>query len=146
MEHSLLHGLRLTGLFTVLGGCVFILGLLRPACRRLPPDSSRAAFAVVLSATVARCSLVGALVAAAATVLDLIVLAAETQGRTPFGGVELALVARLALRTTTGQLALAGIVCLVLAASAIRTRGQSRWTLATVLGIGAVWCTALASH
>src|SRR5262249_8018258 len=70
----------------------------------------------------------------------------ETQGRTPFGGVELTLVARLALRTTIGQLALAGIACFVLTASAIRTRSPSRWRLATVLSAGAVWRTALASH
>src|SRR5262245_7683836 len=146
MEHSLLHGLQLTGLFIVLGGCIFVLGLLRPACRRLPPDSSRAALAVVLSASVARWVVLGAVVAAAATFLDLLVLAAETQGRTPYRGVELALVARLALRTTVGQLALASIACLVLGASVARVQSPFRWSVVTVLGAGAAWCTALASH
>jgi copper transport protein len=146
MEHSLLHGLQLTGLIVVLGGCIFILGLLRPACRRLGPDTARETLADALSAGGARWVAVGALIAASATFLDLFVLAAETQGLTPFGGVELALVARLALRTTVGQLALARIACLVLAAAATRVPGPSRWSIVAVLGAGALWCTALTSH
>jgi putative copper export protein len=146
MEHSLLHGLQLAGLIVVLGGCIFLLGLLRPACRRLGPDPARETLAGALSAGVARWVAVGALIAGLATFLDLFVLAAETQDRTPFGGVELALVARLALRTTVGQLALARIACLVLAAAATRIPGPSRWSIVAALGAGALWCTALTSH
>jgi copper transport protein len=146
MEHSLLHGLQLTGLIVVLGGCIFMLGLLRPACRRLGPDPARETLAGALSAGVARWVAVGALIAGLATFLDLFVLAAETQDRTPFGGVALALVARLALRTTVGQLALARIACLVLAAAATRIPGPSRWSIVAALGAGALWCTALTSH
>src|SRR5215510_5905585 len=146
MEHSLLHGLQLTGLIVLLGGCVFVLGLLRPACRRLRPEAARDTLAGDLLASAARWAVVGALIAALATFLDLFVLAAETQGQTPFGGVEWTLVARLALRTTVGQLALARIACLVLAAVAIRVPGPSRWSIVAVLGAGALWCTALTSH
>jgi putative copper export protein len=148
MEHSLLHSLQLTGLIVVLGGCIFILGLLRPACRRLGPDPARETLAGALSAGVARWVAVGALIAAAATFLDLFVLAAETQNVTPFGGVELALVARLGLRTTVGQLALARIACFVLAAAATRAPapGPGRWSIVAAVGAGALWCTALTSH
>jgi copper transport protein len=146
MEHSLLHGLQLTGLILLLGGCVFTLGLLRPACQRLGPEPARETLASALSASVARWAAAGALVAASATFLDLFVMAAETQGQTPLGGVELTLVARLALHTTVGQLALARIACLVLAAAATRMPGPARWSIVAGLGAGALWCTALASH
>ena len=146
MEHSLLHGLQLTGLIVVLGGCIFVLGLLRPACRRLGPEPADDTLAGALSERVAWWVALGAMTAALATFLDLFVLAAETQDQTPFGGVDLALVTRLALRTTVGQLAMARIAVLVLAAGATWLPDPSRWRLVGVLGAGALWCTALTSH
>jgi putative copper resistance protein D len=146
MEHSLLRALQLAGLIVALGGPVFIVGLLGPACRRLGPDPARETFAGALSDGVARWVAVGALTAGLATFLDLFVQAAEIQGRTPFGGVELALVGRFATGTTFGQLALVRIACLVLAAAATRLRGRFRWGVIAVLGAGALGCTGLASH
>jgi putative copper export protein len=146
MEHSLLHGLQLTGLVVVLGGCVFVLGLLRPACRRLGREPAGDTLAGALSRGVAWWVALGAVTAALATFLDLFVLAAENQDQTPFGGVDLALVTRLALQTTVGQLALARIAVLVLAAAATWLPDPSRWRLVSVLGAGALWCTAFTSH
>ena len=41
MEHSFLRALQLAGLIVALGGPIFILGLLSPACRRLGPEPAR---------------------------------------------------------------------------------------------------------
>ena len=146
MEHSLLHALQLAGLIVALGGPVFILGLLSPACRRLGPEPARETLAGALSAGVARWVAAAALTAGLATFLDLFVQAAEIQGLSPLGGVELALVRRFATGTTFGQLALLRIACLVLAAAATRLRGPRRWGVLAVLGAGALGCTGLASH
>jgi putative copper resistance protein D len=146
MEHSLLRALQLAGLIVAVGGPVFILGLLSPACRRLGPEPARDALAGALSDGVARWVAAGALTAGLATFLDLFVQAAEIQGTTPFGGVELALAGRFATGTTFGQLALARIACLVLVAATTRLRGPRRWGVIAVLGAGALGCTALASH
>ena len=54
MEHSLLHALQLAGLIVALGGPVFVLGLLSPACRRLGPEPARETLAGALSDGVAR--------------------------------------------------------------------------------------------
>ena len=146
MEHSLLHGFQLTGLIVALGGPVFVLGLLLPACRRLGPEPARDGLAGALSDRAARWVAVGALTAGMATFLDLFVQVAEIQERSPFGGVEPALVARFATATTVGQLALARIAFLVLTAAATRVRGALRWGAIAVLGVGALWCTGLTSH
>jgi putative copper export protein len=146
MEHSLLHGLQLTGLIVVLGGAIFILGLLRPAGRRLGSDPVRDALAGVLSAGVARLVALGAVTAGLVTFVDLFVQAADTQGQTLFGGVDLALVGRFATGTAVGQLALARIALLVLVAAATRVTDPPRWIAVTAFGIGALVCTALTSH
>lgn len=146
MEHSLLRALQLAGLIVALGGPVFILGLLNPACRRLGPEPARETLAGALADGVARWVAAGALTAGLATFLDLFVQAAESQGKTPFGGVELALVGRFATGTIFGQLALMRIACLVLAAAATQLRGPRRWGVIALLGAGALWCTGLTSH
>jgi putative copper export protein len=146
MEHSLLHGLQLTGLIVALGGPVFVLALLQPACRRLGPEPARDILATALSASAVRWVAIGALTAGLATFLDLFVQVAEIQGQTPYGGVDLALLGRFATRTTVGQLALARIVLLLMVAAVTRARGPTRWGAIAALGAGALWCTGLASH
>jgi putative copper export protein len=146
MEHSLLHGLQLTGLIVALGGPVFVLALLRPACRRLGPEPARDILAAALSVRAARWVAIGALTAGLATLLDLFVQAAEVQGLAPYGGVDWTLLGRLATRTTVGQLALARIALLLLVAAVTRAPGPTRWGAIAALGAGAVWCTGLASH
>lgn len=146
MERSLLHGLELTGLLVALGGPIFILGLLRPACRRLGPEPAREVLAVALSASVARWVAIGSFTAALATFLGVFVQVAEAQGHTLFGGIDPALVGRFAMRTTVGRLALARIACLTLVAVATRLPGPSKWGTIAVLGAGALWCTGLTSH
>ena len=146
MEQSLLHSLQLTGLIVALGGPVFVLGLLEPARRRLGREPARDALADALSAGAARWVAVGALIAALAACLDLFVRAAETQGQTPLGGVDPALVARFATATTVGKLTLARVAFLALAAAATRMPGPARWPGVAALGVGAMWCATLTSH
>lgn len=146
MEHSLLHGLQLTGLIVLLGGSLFVLGLLQPVCRQLGPHPARDALASALASDVARRVSVAAVAAGLATLLDLFVQVAETQGRTPFGGVDLKLVGRFATETTVGQLALARTTFLLLAAITARMREPPAWSAIGALGVGALWCTSLASH
>src|SRR5262245_40508222 len=143
MEHSLLHGLQLAGLLVVVGGSLFVLGLLRPGCRRLGPEPTRPALACALSANSARLVSIAAVTAALASFLDLFVQVADVHGQTALGGIELALVGRFASWTTVGQLTLARIACLVLAAAATRMPDRQRWSAIAVLGAGALWCTSL---
>src|SRR5262245_50528148 len=127
MEHSLLHGLQLTGLLVLLGGAIFVLGLLQPACRRLGLDPARDRLAGALSDSAARWVTAAALVAAVATILDVFVQVAETLGVAPFGVLDPGLVRRFATGTVVGQLALTRVASLVLAAAVTRIPGALHW-------------------
>ena len=146
MEHSLLHAVQLTGLIVVLGGPVFVVGLLGPARRRLGRSAERDALGDLLSAGAARWVAAAAICAALAALLDLFVRVAETQGQTPFGGVELARMGRFVTGTTVGKLSLLRIAFLVLAAAATRMPGPARWHAVAAFGGGALCCAALTSH
>jgi putative copper resistance protein D len=143
MEHAALHALQLIGLILALGGPLLVLILLRPAARAHPVD---AGFLQQLTSCHAEWVVRGALVAAAAVVLDLFVLTAEVEGRTVFGGVDPQLVFVFVTQTTVGRLALARVGFLVLGAAVMRWATPARWWLAMLCCFGALVCAGLVSH
>ncbi len=146
MEHSALHALQLIGLIIALGGAFLIVAFLRPALRSLGPNSARDDFSRRLRDTIAQWVVRGALTAAMATLADLFVQVAEVQGKTIFGGVDLALVVRFATQTTVGQLSVARAALLLLAAGAGGLASERKWSIVIALGMSAVVCTSLVSH
>ena len=147
MEHSLLHALQLAGLIVALGGPVFVLGLLRPACRRLGPEPARDTLAGALSDGAARWVAAGALTAGLATFLDLFVQAAEIQGQTLVRRRRAG--ARRPLRDGD-HLRTAGARCASPVSCWRRRRpgcaAHAGGASIAVLGAGALGCTGLTSH
>lgn len=146
MEHSALHALLLTGLILALGGPVAVLWLLVPSARGCGIEAESKSILRALLRSAARWTTCGALAAAFATFVDFFVQVAELQGGTVFGGVDFSLVIRFASRTTVGQLCLARIGLLLLAACATRLRGLRGWRVTAVLAFGAVILSSLVSH
>ncbi len=130
MEHAALHGLILVGLILALGGplAAALLG-----AGAAPPG---------LLARIARTTALGAAVAAAGTLLDLVVQVAEVQGRTVFAGLDLEMLTRFATATTVGRLCLARAAMLALAAGFARRS----WKVTGVCAFAAVIFTSLVSH
>ncbi len=130
MEHAALHALLLVGLMLSLGGplAAVLLHLAGAPAGIIP--------------RVARLTTRGALLAAAATVIDLGVQVAEVQGQTVFAGVSFELLRHFVAETTVGHLALARAGCLLLAALLARRS----LTFAGIAALGAVIATSLVSH
>ncbi|MDB6110337.1 MAG: Copper resistance domain protein [Pedosphaera sp.] len=146
MEHSLLHALALAGLITAVGGPLLILGLLRPAERAWGIESEQDEFGRALGKGAARWVVCGALLAAAATLLDLFVQVAELRGKTVFSGVDIAEIVRFATRATVGRLSLARAGALLLMAAATLVPGRHKWSVTGLLGCSAIVLTSLVSH
>ena len=157
MEHSALHALLLTGLIAALGGPLAMCWIILPSGRSLASGPEQNRLLADLGASVAKWVFIGALVAALASVLDLFVEVAELQGETVFGGADPGLVARFAVHTGVGCLALARIGLLLLTAIAARMvwRGSkeaasapaySRWLPVAALALGVVVVTSFVSH
>ena len=118
MEHSALHALLLTGLIVALGGGWAMVGIILPAVRGLGAGAERDRVASDLGRCIAKWVVRAALAAALASTLDLFIQAAELEGRTVFGGVDLGLVARFATQSEVGRLVLLRIGLLLLTAAA----------------------------
>jgi putative copper export protein len=146
MEHSLLHALTLAGIIGAVGGPLFMLGLLRPAERALGIELDRNETGQALSRGAARSVVFGALLAAAATLLDLFVQVAELRGKTVLSGVGMAELVRFATQTTVGRLSLARAGTLLLMAPAALLLGRHRWYVTGLLGGSAIVLTSLVSH
>jgi len=155
MEHSALHALLLTGLIAALGGPLAMCWIILPSSRSLASGPERNTLLAGLGASIARWIFIGALVAALTSVLDLFVEVAELRGETVFGGADPGPVARFAVHTGVGCLALARIGLLLLTAIAARLvcRGGNeaappygRWLPVTALALGAVVATSFVSH
>jgi copper resistance protein D len=146
MEHSVLHGLELAGQIIALGGALFVLCLVGPARRALGRGPGLKQVTGLVTGAAARWLAWGALGAAVATGLNLLVEAEETQNRTVFGGIDLGLVARFALGTRVGRMSLERIGVLVLTAAAARWGGRGKWWLALGGTLGGIVLTSLVSH
>ncbi len=127
MEHSVLHGLELAGQIVALGGALFVLCLVGPARRALAREPGLEEVTGLITGPAARWAASGALVAAVATGLNLLVEAEETQNRTVFAGIDLGLVAKFALATSIGRMSLGRIGVLVLTAAVARWGGRGKW-------------------
>lgn len=138
MEHSLLHTLQLLGLVVATAGPLLVLllarGLLGTRAVQQLPDRWR------------RTSRNAASIGAAAVALDVFVQVAEAEGRTVFGGVELAQVAAFLSTTTVGHLAVLRVACFLLAALALVSSARPAWWLSLLACLGATVATAWVSH
>jgi putative copper resistance protein D len=146
MEHSALHALELLGQVITLGGAFFVLGLLRPASRLVAGDSEQENLKEAMLAASTRWVIWGALGAALATALSILVDTAETQIATIFGGVSPALVVKFALHTHVGRLSMMRIGVLLLTAAVARCRGTAKWWLVLVGALAGVALTGMVSH
>jgi copper resistance protein D len=147
MEHSALHALELLGQVITLGGAFFVLGLLGPASRAVAGDSQQQQnLKEAMLAASTRLVTRGALGAALATALAILVDTAETQIATIFGGVEPALVVKFALHTHVGRLALMRIGILLMTAAAARLRSTGKWWLVLAGALTGVALTGMVSH
>ncbi len=145
MEHSLLHGLQLCGIVTVIGGPVLMLGMVFPALRRIGPGP-KPALADALAVSVERWTAYGALLGALAALLNVLVDVAELDNRTIFGGVDAGTILRFIHVTTVGHFSLARLAALLLALIAVRLRGQWKWWLVLACSLAAAIFTGMVSH
>jgi putative copper resistance protein D len=146
MEHSALHALELLGQVIALGGAFFVLGLLRPASRAVADNPQDETLKEAMLAASTRWVIWGALGAALATALSILVDTAETQIATIFGGVSPALVVKFALHTHVGRLSLMRIGMLLLTAAVARWRGRAKWWLVLAGALAGVVLTGMVSH
>ncbi len=153
MEHSVLHGAQLVGALLALGAPLLVLLVLLPA-RAATLTSAAGRLSDEMLARSARWAATGALVAAVACFLNLVVQVAEFEGVTLLGGAEPALVWRFATATTVGRLAVLRGVLLVLAWRAARrlahdaprARTRAGWLAVLLLTLGALLTSALVTH
>ena len=146
MEHSALHALELIGQVITLGGAFFVLWLIGPASRALKGHSGHEELKAAMTVAAVRWVTWGALGAALATALNLLVQVEETQGRTVFGGVELSLAIKFAVVTRVGQFSLIRIGILLVTAAVVRFTGAWKWWLVLAGAFGSVVFTSFVSH
>ena len=154
MEHSLLHALQLIGVLLALAAPILALVVLLPARDRAALTSAAGRLSDDLLQSCARCAALGALVAALACFLNLVVQVAEFEGVTVLAGADAALVWRFATATTVGRLAVArGLLLLVASAvlwstrrSPRRARTRAAWLLPLLLSATAILAAASVSH
>jgi len=154
VEHSVLHATQLIGVLLTLAAPILALVVLLPARDAAALTSAAGQLSDGLLARAARCAALGALVAAAACFLNLLVQVAEFEGVTVLAGPNLGLVWRFASATTVGQLALlrgllllaASAACFRIARAPLRARTRTAWLLPLLLAAGAVLTSALVSH
>jgi len=144
MEHSTLHALELTGQVIALGGIIFFLGLLDPACRKRG-FSTHDEFVLGFQRTAVKWVSRGACLAALATFLDLFVEVGEVRGLTVFSGINLPLTWTFATETNVGRLASSRIVVLVAAALAVRLP-RIGWWITAFCTFCSIALTSLVSH
>ena len=136
MGDVLLRTFELAGMFAALAAPVLVLVLVRPALRILPHDPEALAVARELAASAARWGAGAAIVAGLAALVQLPSRVADIEATTVLAGVDAWMVARFALTTVTGRLAL--VEALGLLAGAIAAARARRDPLATA---GAWWAT-----
>ncbi len=146
MEHSLLHGLDLLGQITVLGGAFFVLGLLRPAARAFAGVAGDEKLERAMLAATTRWVVLGALGAALATAISILVDVAETQIATIFGGVPPDLIGKFAFHTHVGRLSVTRIAILLATAAVAKTKWAGKWWLVLAASLTTVVLTGLVSH
>ncbi len=146
MEHSALHAFELLGQVLVLGGVFLVLGLLRPALRKVKPDAASEEFALKLTANAARWVFYGALLAGVATFLNIFIDVGEAQGKTIYAGVDLGMVARFATLTSVGKRTVIRVVILLFIALLAGLPWRTKWWLVGVSALACSIFTSFVSH
>ena len=149
-----MHATQLLGMLLALATPVLALLVLLPARDRAALTSAAGRLSDDLLQRVARGGALGALVAAIACLLNLVVQVAEFEGVSLLAGADPALVWRFATATTVGQLALLRAALLLVAGGLgwriargpLRARRRSAWLTPLLLALGAVLSSAMVSH
>jgi putative copper export protein len=123
-----------------------VLGLLQPALRKIKPDAANQAFADELTASAARWVFYGALLAGAATFLNIFIDVGEAQGKTIYAGVDLGMVARFATLTSVGNRTVIRVVILLLIALLARVPWSFKWWLVGLMVLASAVLTSIVSH
>jgi hypothetical protein len=152
MGDVLLRTLELAGMYVAFAAPIIVLALVRPGLRALGDDPDGLAAARGFADSAARWGMGAAALAGLAVLLQLPNRVADIEDTTVLAGVDAALVARFALTTVTGRLALVEASGLLAAAVALaRTRRDpvraagAWWTAAVLAGV-TVSARSLAGH
>jgi putative copper resistance protein D len=137
MEHSLLHGLQLSGIIFALGGCFFYFFVLR---------FSLESTETMLQSGLPRWSARAALLAGVAGIFDLLIQTAELQGQTVFSPIHFGILSRYVTLTTVGQLSLVRTVLLLASTAVLAVRWKARWVCALPLLLAGAFAGSLVSH
>ncbi|HZR82400.1 MAG TPA: CopD family protein [Candidatus Binatia bacterium] len=159
MEHSALHAAQLIGTLIALAAALLALAVLRPALRRVErmdaaTQGDARGLAQDLAASLATWAWRGSLLAAAASLANLVVQIGEIENTTILAGADPALLRRFAIATTVGRITLARAGLLfVSAALAWRMRtlrrlvdAQAEWLALLATTTAAVVAMTLVSH
>lgn len=95
---------------------------------------------------VARWTIIGALCAVLATLIDFFVQVAELRGETVFAGADLATVWRFATATVVGKWCVARAIMLLGVALIVKLPGRAKWALTAFVAWGAILATSEVSH
>jgi putative copper resistance protein D len=124
-----------------------MLGFFFPALKTFRPEQMGVPpLAAPLEASVTKWSFRAGVVAVAAALLNLVVDAAEIDGRTIFGGFHPDIVWRLATVTTVGHLSLLRLGALVFTTIATRLRRRMKWILVFSGAVAAAAAESLICH
>jgi putative copper resistance protein D len=152
MGDVLMRTLELTGMFAALAAPVLVLVLVRPALRVLRNDPEALSVGLGLGASAARWGAGAALLAGLAVLVQVSGRVADIEGTTVLAGVDARMVARFALTTVTGRLALVEALALLGAAGAMASvrrdplyKGRAWWMAAGLAG-AAVVARSLTGH
>jgi copper resistance protein D len=152
MGDVLLRTLELAGMFAALAAPVLVLVLVAPALHVLRGDREALAVARGLRTSAARWGAGAALLAGLAVLVQLPARVADIQGTTVLAGVDPRMVARFALTTVTGRLALVEALALVAAAATMAwarrdpLSASRAWWAAAGLAGAAIVARSLAGH
>jgi putative copper resistance protein D len=152
MGDVLMRTLELAGMFAALAAPVLVLVLVTPALHVLRGDPEALSVGRGLGASAARWGAGAALLAGLAVLVRVSGLVADIEGTTVLAGVDARMVARFALTTVTGQLALVEALALLGAAGAMAwarrdplDAASAWWTTAGLAG-AAVLARSLTGH
>jgi putative copper resistance protein D len=147
-----LRAVELAGMFAALAAPLMVLALVRPALHRLRGDTEAHAAGSALATSAARWGARTALLSGVAVLVQLLGRVADIEGTSVLAGVDPGMVARFALITVTGRLALAeGLALLAAAATMASARrnplaASSAWWATAGLAGAAVIARSLAGH
>ncbi len=152
MGDVLLRTLELAGMYAAFAAPIIVLALVAPSLRALRDDPNALTAARGLGASAARWGAWAATLAGLAVLVQLPSRVADIEGTTVLAGVDVGLVARFALTTVTGRLALVealGLLAAAVAAVQARRdplRAPNAWWAMAALAGAALVARSLTGH